>query len=33
MLDDPRREIFEAIRWFGERGKIFQCAFPQHQRT
>src|SRR2546423_5680169 len=23
MLDDPAREIFDVIRWFGERGKIF----------
>jgi mannonate dehydratase len=23
MLDDPAREIFEVIRWFGERAKIF----------
>jgi len=27
MLDDPAREIFEAIRWFGERGKIFNVHF------
>jgi len=27
MLDDPRREIFDAIRWFGERGKIFNVHF------
>jgi mannonate dehydratase len=27
MLDDPRREIFEAIRWFGERAKIFNVHF------
>jgi mannonate dehydratase len=25
MLDDPAREIFDVIRWFGERGKIFTC--------
>jgi mannonate dehydratase len=23
MLDDPAREIFAVIRWFGERAKIF----------
>jgi mannonate dehydratase len=27
MLDDPAREIFDAIRWFGERGKIFNVHF------
>src|ERR1700737_5084083 len=27
MLDDPSREIFEPIRWFGERGKIFNVHF------
>lgn len=27
MLDDPGREIFDAIRWFGERGKIFNVHF------
>ena len=27
MLDDPAREIFDAIRWFGERGKIFHVHF------
>jgi len=27
MLDDPRREIGEAIRWFGSRGKIFNVHF------
>jgi mannonate dehydratase len=27
MLDDPGREIFEVIRWFGERGKIFNVHF------
>jgi len=27
MLDDPAREIFEVIRWFGERGKIFNVHF------
>jgi mannonate dehydratase len=27
MLDDPAREILEAIRWFGERGKIFNVHF------
>jgi hypothetical protein len=26
-LDDPAREIFDAIRWFGERGKIFNVHF------
>ena len=27
MLDDPGKEIFEVIRWFGERGKIFNVHF------
>src|SRR5882724_6741651 len=27
MLDDPARENFEVIRWFGERGKIFNIHF------
>jgi mannonate dehydratase len=27
MLDDPARQIFDAIRWFGERGKIFNVHF------
>ena len=27
MLDDPAEEIFDAIRWFGERGKIFNVHF------
>ena len=27
MLDDPAREIFEVIRWFGRRGKIFNVHF------
>ncbi len=27
MLDDPRAEIAEAIRWFGTRGKIFNVHF------
>jgi mannonate dehydratase len=27
MLDDPGREIFEVIRWFGERGKLFNVHF------
>ena len=27
MLDDPAREILEVIRWFGERGKIFNVHF------
>jgi mannonate dehydratase len=27
MLDDPAREIFEVIRWFGERAKIFNVHF------
>ncbi len=27
MMDDPAREIFDAIRWFGERGKIFNVHF------
>ncbi len=26
-LDDPAREIFKVIRWFGERGKIFNVHF------
>ena len=27
MLDDPAREIFDVIRWFGERGTIFNVHF------
>jgi mannonate dehydratase len=27
MLEDPGREIFDVIRWFGERGKIFNLHF------
>ncbi|MGF1624221.1 MAG: mannonate dehydratase [Alphaproteobacteria bacterium] len=27
MLDDPASEIFDVIRWFGERGKIFNLHF------
>src|SRR5438132_5929758 len=27
MLDDPAREIFAVIRWFGERAKIFNVHF------
>jgi len=27
MLDDPKAEIAEAIRWFGTRGKIFNVHF------
>jgi mannonate dehydratase len=27
MLEDPGREIFEVIRWFGEREKIFNVHF------
>jgi mannonate dehydratase len=27
MLEDPGAEIFEVIRWFGERGKIFNVHF------
>jgi mannonate dehydratase len=27
MLDDPGREIFDVIRWFGERGKLFNVHF------
>ena len=27
MLDDPGREIYDVIRWFGERGKIFNVHF------
>ena len=27
MLDDPRREIGEVIRWFGTRGKLFNVHF------
>jgi mannonate dehydratase len=27
MLDDPAQEIFDLIRWFGERGKIFNVHF------
>jgi mannonate dehydratase len=27
MLEDPGREIFDVIRWFGERGKLFNVHF------
>jgi mannonate dehydratase len=27
MLDDPATEIFDVIRWFGERGKLFNIHF------
>jgi len=27
MLEDPAREIFDVIRWFGERKKIFNVHF------
>ena len=27
MLDDPAREIFDVIHWFGERAKIFNVHF------
>jgi mannonate dehydratase len=27
MLEDPRREIYDVIRWFGERKKIFNVHF------
>ena len=27
MLDDPRSEVGEVIRWFGSRGKIFNVHF------
>jgi mannonate dehydratase len=27
MLDDPRNQIGDAIRWFGERGKLFNVHF------
>jgi mannonate dehydratase len=27
MLDDPAREIYDVIRWFGKRGKIFNVHF------
>jgi mannonate dehydratase len=27
MLDDPAREIFDVIHWFGERGKLFNVHF------
>jgi mannonate dehydratase len=27
MLDDPRRELPEALRWFGERGKLFNIHY------
>ena len=27
MLDDPAREIGDVIRWFGERGKLFNVHF------
>ncbi|UWU23702.1 mannonate dehydratase (plasmid) [Rhizobium sp. CB3060] len=27
MLDNPAEEIFDVIRWFGERGKLFNVHF------
>jgi len=27
MLEDPAREIFDVIRWFGTRGKLFNIHF------
>jgi len=27
MLDDPGRQIFDVIRWFGQRGKLFNVHF------
>ena len=27
MLDEPGREIFDVIRWFGQRGKLFNVHF------
>jgi mannonate dehydratase len=27
MLEDPAREIFDVISWFGERGKLFNVHF------
>ncbi|MGL5114796.1 MAG: mannonate dehydratase, partial [Beijerinckiaceae bacterium] len=27
MLDDPANEIFDVIRWFGERGKLFNVHY------
>ena len=27
MLDDPARQIFDVIRWFGTRGKLFNVHF------
>ena len=27
MLEDPAREIFDVIHWFGERGKLFNVHF------
>ncbi|WP_376098775.1 mannonate dehydratase [Roseomonas sp. CCTCC AB2023176] len=27
MLDDPAREVGDVIRWFGERGKLFNIHF------
>lgn len=27
MLDDPGKEIYDVIRWFGSRGKIFNVHF------
>jgi hypothetical protein len=32
LLQDPAREIFEVIRWFGERGKIFNVHFRNIKR-
>ena len=30
--EDPSREIFDVIRYFGSRGKIVKRALPEHQR-
>jgi len=31
MLDDPGKEIYDVIRWFGSRGKIFNVHFRNIQ--
>lgn len=31
MLDDPGKEIYDVIRWFGSRGKIFNIHFRNIQ--
>ncbi len=32
MLDKSGREVFDLIRWFGERGKLFNVHFRSYSR-